>query len=560
MNGQTDRFRSFISIMIAVVTVLASVTAFLQSYASTQNAESDGRAKALSIEATKKRLTGALQFSYDWQGAFGAWREVDLQVTSAELAGDEPLAERYRSVREEMRNISPLLQEPYFSGEPWTFPDSYKYEADVYLVEATRLSEQFAAESEVGNNWNRVANAFVIQLSLLAVTLSLFGLSSNMKGLTRGLFVTVGSGIVLFNIGWTGILLLLPMPQVNMPAIEAYAKGYGQRYQAYTDEGYQAAIELFNQAIAADPDYANAYYERGNAYYDLGDYNSAIADYETALDKGRNDANVRWNLGWTYYLVGRYEDAYAMNRAQIADDPTLVGVRYNQALVLLARGDIDAAVAEYQEVLKEAERQVIEAHNAGLEPSAGLWFYTNAAALDLQNLVDRLAGSDRSSIEAPPAESVAGDHNQIIQTALEQIKIIKEASVALEYYGRLPDTSPNASTEFVFGHDTYDENGNFVSFDEYTTFDNNTSEVTVYFEYHGDPPQHQVLWKIYQNGIENRSFREEWEFEDMVDGSAWYKYIGYGYTNVFVLPPAEYRVELYVDYRLIQTGTFFVEE
>jgi tetratricopeptide (TPR) repeat protein len=560
VNEQSDRFRSFISVMIALVTVLASITAFMQSYSSAQDTASDRRAQKLSLEATNRRLTGILQFSYDWEGAFQTWREVDLQVTSAELEGDPAAAERYRALRDELLALSPLLKPPYFDGEPWTFPDTYRYESDLYLVDATRLSEQFAAEAEVGNAWHNLANVFVIQLSLLAVTLSLFGLSTMMKGMIRLLFVVVGSSIILVNLVWTGILLILPKPSINMIAIDAYAQGVGQSYQAYDQTDSREAIKLFDQAIAAKPDYANAYYERGNAYYNLGEYEAAITDYEAAIENGRADANARWNLGWTYYLVGRYDEAAAINEMQIADDPTLIGLRFNQALVLLARGDFSTAESEYNDTILEAERQVTEAHAAGVEPSASLWFYLDAAALDLQNLLDQLNGTPKSWNEAPTPDLIPGNPDQIVSFAREQIKVIKEASVGLEYTGRLPDTSVNMTvTDFAYGIASYDDQGYVSDFKEMEVFPNSTAEASVYFEYSGDLPEHQFLWKVYQNGVENRSMRDLWDI-DLGESSAWYKTIGFSYTNIFVLPPAEYTVELYVDYRLIKTGTFQIEE
>ena len=558
MNDQNERFKKIISVMIAVVAVFASISAFLQSYASAQDAESDRRAQKLSLEATNKRFTGTLQFSYDWQGAFQTWRELDLQAASAELAGDTISAQRYKKLRDKVLVLSPMLAPPYFNGESWTFPDTSKYEADLYLVEATRLSEEFSAEAEVGNVWHDRANVFVIQLSFFAVTLSLYGLSITMKGMVRGLFIVIGSGIVVFNLIWTGIILLFqPTPTINTQAIDAFSQGVGKAYE-YKDE---EAVALFDQAIAADPTYANAYYERANSYYNLGNYTNAILDYRNALDNGRDDANVRWNLGWVYYLEGRFEDAYNMNQPQVAADPTLIGLRFNQALILLVEGRMDEAASEFNATILEAERQVKEARTAGQEPPANLWFYMDAAALDLQNLIDQMEGNPKYWTEAPGGNLVRGNPEQVIQFARDQIKFIKEASVSLEYAGHLPAATVTMSVPyFSFGHDLYDQTtGELIDFEEYTSFPSDTSEVTVYFEYDGLPQEH-LLWKVYQDGYEFISMRTEWDIATIQDNPSWYKYLGYGYTNVFVMPAGEYIVELYADYHLVATDTFYIEE
>ena len=326
-RASDDRFEKFVSVLIASVTILAAITAFLQTYASTEAGKANRRAQEYSIESTTRRLSGAVRFSYDWQGAFQTWREVDLQITAAEQDGDTVAAERYRRLRDHLTVVSPMLQPPYFDGY---WPDSYKYESDLYLVEATRASEHFAAQAALGNGWDDIASAFVIQLTLLAVALSLYGLSTTMGGWIKWMFVVVGSGLVGLCLLWLAISLIWPLPELPDAAIDAYAEGVGLAYQARDEE----AIAQFDQALAASPTYANAYTARGESYYYLGNYEQAIADYLAAQENGKDDTNVGWNLGWTYYLVGRYDDAIQMDQRVLGMEPTLVGVRMNLALVL----------------------------------------------------------------------------------------------------------------------------------------------------------------------------------------------------------------------------------
>jgi hypothetical protein len=80
----------------------------------------------------------------------------------------------------------------------------------------------------------------------------------------------------------------------------------------------------------------------------------------------------------------------------------------------------------------------------------------------------------------------------------------------------------------------------------------------VEFNYSGPPPQ-QVIWKVYWNGVEDQSLRAVLN-DDLSSGSTWYRTFGYDYTNVFILTPGEYVVELYADSKLVQTGTFYIEQ
>lgn len=553
-KAEDDRFERFVSILIASVTILAAVTAFAQTYAGTEASKANRIAQAYSIDATTKRLSGAIQFSYDYQGAFQSWREVDLQISAAEQDNDTNAAERYRKLRDRLVGVSPLLQPPYFDGTGW--PDSYKYESDLYLVDATKSGEHFAAQAALGNAWDDVASSLVIQLTLLAVSLALYGLSTTMGSWIKWMFVVVGSGMVLFCFGWLMLSILWPLPNLPDGAINAYSEGVGLAYQAKDEE----AIAQFDKALAIEPGYANALYERGNSYYYLGNYDQAVADYKAARDNGRDDVNVNWNLGWIEYLTGHYDEAIETDRHVLELDPRTVGVQMNLALAMLVDGKFDEAEAQYETALNEAARQVKEARDQGKEPPASLYSYTDAGAEDLINLLDELHGTPKDWTQAPSADLVTADHGTLEDKAQAEIKRIKEEVVALEYKGTPPTgpTSANVSA-FEFGVEVNDSHGNFDHYDTGDTFRYGTNAMVILFQYAGFQIGQQEIWKIYRDGVEDPSLRvvNDWSLGE--SGSA-AKSISYAASNVFILSPGEYRVELYVDSELLQTGTFHVLE
>ena len=55
------------------------------------------------------------------------------------------------------------------------------------------------------------------------------------------------------------------------------------------------AIADYDQAIRLNPNFAEAYYNRGNAKFELGQYKDAIADYDQAIHLNPNDAQARSN-------------------------------------------------------------------------------------------------------------------------------------------------------------------------------------------------------------------------------------------------------------------------
>ena len=552
----TPRFEKLITFLIASVAVLVAVTVFLQNYASSVSNRANRAAQELAIRSTTTEVKGTIQFSYDWQSAFQTWNEVDLQRVAAEQTGDTTAVERYTKLKDNFVPLTPLLSEPYFDpAQGWT--DTASYASDLYLVEATRLQELYLANSEVGQAWSNIADVFVIQITLLTVALSLYGLSITLRGRVRWMFVLVGSGLAVFCVLWMGLKLVESKPVTSEEAIDAYAEGYGLYYQGRSEE----AIASYDRALSIKPDYGNAVYERGYNYLLLGDYEQAVSDFLAARDLGVDGEYTYWNLGWTYYLMGRYDDAIEANNAILNSNPSVIGMRMNQGLTYLASGDLEQAQREYDTLIAELQRQIAEAHSNDQEPSASLWYYMDAASVDLQNLIDRLTENTKSWTEAPEASLVQGDHDQIVAFAKDQMIRLKETTLALEYTGSLPPSREVMNVSpLAYGYVTLDEEGFVSDFEEVPdgVFPSGTAAVSIQFTYDGPVPQDRILWKFLLDGQEYSAFRTIWD-PDLSGGDTWYKTVGFNYTNIFVLPAGEYTVELYADYHLVQTGTFRVE-
>ena len=61
---------------------------------------------------------------------------------------------------------------------------------------------------------------------------------------------------------------------------------------------YNGAIADYTKAIELNPNYANAYYNRGISKHNLKDYNGAISDYNKAIEIDPNYANAYYNRGF----------------------------------------------------------------------------------------------------------------------------------------------------------------------------------------------------------------------------------------------------------------------
>jgi len=554
-SGSNQRFDQIIAVLIAVAALLAAIATFLQTQASARQAQLSRDAQRYAIQAMGGNASGETELSYQWEGAYQTWSELDDLARVANKSNDTLAAERYNTVRDQIANIGKMLQDPYFGSDTGYFPDVGKYQADTYLVRTTELSERFKDTSVQQNMWSDKASAHIVQLTLLAVTLALYGLSTTVSDRSRVLFVGAGSLIAVVAVIWLVATVLQPVPALPDDAIRAFATGAGLDQQSK----YEEAIATYDDALQAAPAYANALYARGFAYLRLNQYDDAVKDLQAARAAGRDDTYVGWNLGWIYYLQGKFEDAIQIDQVVLARDPNQIGLRLNLALARLANGENAAAKDEFASAFDLAAQIVADAHAEGREPPASLWYYLDAGALDLQNLVDRLNNNIYDWTEAPAPETIQ-DPDSVRRIAQDVIRDLKSLTAALEYTGKPPGGEVTASiTPFEFAREVKDDQGNFIQYDYADTFHYRTKKVQVTFDYEGMKVGQPVLYKVYLNGYEYTSLRlvEEWP-ESLGESGSAQKPLSYEYSRLFILPRGHYDVEMYADSHLVQRGSFTI--
>ena len=88
------------------------------------------------------------------------------------------------------------------------------------------------------------------------------------------------------------------------------AEAYNNRGLAfYNLERYQQAINDFSQAIRMKPQYAEAFNNRGNAYYALDQYAKAEADFNKSLELKPKYAKALLNRGLAYFQMNKREES-----------------------------------------------------------------------------------------------------------------------------------------------------------------------------------------------------------------------------------------------------------
>ncbi len=129
-----------------------------------------------------------------------------------------------------------------------------------------------------------------------------------------------------------GIVLSFALLALACAAAEAPdpAPGLQREADALRQRGqYEEAIELYNQAVEADPELAPAYLGLAIAYSSIGDDAEAERFYLVAAAKDPGDVQTKLNLAGFYYRSRNYDRALAvlqeaMDIAPEGDEATLI--------------------------------------------------------------------------------------------------------------------------------------------------------------------------------------------------------------------------------------------
>ena len=140
-----------------------------------------------------------------------------------------------------------------------------------------------------------------------------------------------------------------------------YAKAhYYWGVEASNSGDYQSAIEKFDEAIALDPNYVEAYHYRSDVYRLRGqkdDYPKAIADYDkvVALKPGYTEIHVIYNnRGLAKVGLKNYDEALDDYTKAIESKSNYAEAHYNQGDAYRLRGqkDFQNAIENFEEAEK----------------------------------------------------------------------------------------------------------------------------------------------------------------------------------------------------------------
>ena len=108
----------------------------------------------------------------------------------------------------------------------------------------------------------------------------------------------------------------------------------------------------FDRAIALNPDLANAYSNRGVAKHDLGNHPAAIADFDRAIELNPEFNGAYANRGVAKRHLGDYPAAIADYDRAIELNPEDARAYYNRGIIKHDLGDYPAASADYDRAIE----------------------------------------------------------------------------------------------------------------------------------------------------------------------------------------------------------------
>ncbi len=134
---------------------------------------------------------------------------------------------------------------------------------------------------------------------------------------------------------------------------------------ALHDFDFAQSKKEFERAIELNPNYATAHHQFGNMNLTMvGEFDRAIAEGKRAVELDPLSLIINADLGQNFLLARRYDEAIDQLRKTLAMDPRFYPARYSLGEALQLRGQLDAAMVEYQKAAEVTDDPVVLAYLA----------------------------------------------------------------------------------------------------------------------------------------------------------------------------------------------------
>lgn len=200
----------------------------------------------------------------------------------------------------------------------------------------------------------------------------------------------------------------------------------------YNNKDFRGAIEDYTQAIKINPNYAEAYYNRGIVYDELGDKKTAIQDYNQAIKIKPNDADAYYNRGIAQSDLGDKKSAIEDYSQAIRVNSNYANAYYNRGIAQSDLGDKKAAIQDYTQAIRIDPKYTNAYYNRGIAQSD--LGNRKAAIEDYSQAIKINPKYANAYINRGLVQSELGDNKAAFDDYTQAIKITPNDAIA--YYNR----------------------------------------------------------------------------------------------------------------------------
>ncbi|MDQ6775337.1 MAG: hypothetical protein M3071_03745 [Actinomycetota bacterium] len=448
-EGREQRFTRLAAVAIVLTTLAAATTAYLQASALGANAGASARATELATAAQGARnqsneaaqmLVDRYDVAQQQRARAAAAEQQAFFGPASRRAGLAAERSRWLRVAAQTERNTRTIAAGYgllpVSARGPLGPARDRFFPAHYLASSRREAYRLGALRDGANREADEADAqvgrYAISLTVFTVAVFLFGYSLTPHARRRrGLFAGTAT---VFVVGGAALAVAIARNGPQLPPTRA-AGAFADGRVAYDSESFPLAVRDFTRAIAAWPDYAPAHTLRARAEFSAGSPQldvplsltspaalaSSVADEQRAIDLGARDSGLLVSAGYDLFALGLRRHDTAMierglsySREAAAALPTDPVSAFNAGVALLALGRLNAARAAYDQAVSRTIF-VDRAHRVRRNDKVAYEYYLAEALTDI--------------------DSVAARRGPRLGAAITQIKRAIVASITRAAYG-----------------------------------------------------------------------------------------------------------------------------
>lgn len=155
-------------------------------------------------------------------------------------------------------------------------------------------------------------------------------------------------------------LQLLETARAAFPPDARVETARGWSFENLGADHLGSAASAYKEALRLDPEILEAREGLGNVLFALGDIDAAnrlfIEVVEQVDRSGGDDPTALELQGWCLYKLSQFDRAVEVFLGVLAESGSLVAVRFDLGLALLAKGEVGKAVTEYGAAIAQLQR------------------------------------------------------------------------------------------------------------------------------------------------------------------------------------------------------------